>query len=154
MAITQAVANVFKQELLKGNHNFIGAVQNGTAAAYYLALYTSSATMSATTTAYATTNETTNTAGTAYSAGGKVCGNPSVTGGSSVATAYVDFDNVEWASASFTANGGLIYRQDSGGPTNDAVAVLAFGGNFTATNGTFTIQFPTAGGGAEIIRLG
>ena len=154
MAITQAVANVFKQELLKGNHNFIGATQNGTAAAYYLALYTSSATLGATTTAYSTGNEITNTAGTAYSAGGQVAANPSVTGGASAATAYVDFDNVVWASASFTANGGLIYRQDSGGPTNDAVVVLAFGGDFTATNGTFTVQFPTAGGGAEIIRLG
>ena len=153
MAITQAVANVFKQELLKGNHNFIGATQNGTAAAYYLALYTSSATLGATTTAYSTGNEITNTAGTAYSAGGQVCGNPSVTGGSSVATAYVDFDNVVWASASFTANGGLIYRQDSGGPTNDAVVVLAFGGDFTATNGTFTVQFPTADASNAIIRI-
>tara|TARA_B110000858_G_scaffold25676_1_gene26513 strand:- start:216 stop:680 length:465 start_codon:yes stop_codon:yes gene_type:complete len=154
MAITQAVANVFKQELLKGNHNFISAAQGGGTAAYYLALYTSSATLGATTTAYATTNEITNTAGTAYSAGGKVAANPSVTGGASTATAFVDFDNVQWASASFTANGGLIYRQDAGKPTNNAVVILAFGGDFTATNGTFTVQFPTAGGGAEIIRLG
>ena len=148
MAISQAVCNVFKEELLKGNHDFDGG------ATYYIALYTSSATLGATTTAYASTNETTNTAGTAYTAGGKVCGNPSVTGGSGVATAYVDFDNVEWTSASFTANGALIYRQDGAAPTNDAVVVLAFGGDFTASNGTFTIQFPAPGGGAEIIRLG
>ena len=148
MAISQAVCNVFKDELLKGNHDFDGG------ATYYIALYTSSATLGATTTAYASTNETTNTAGPAYTAGGKVCGNPSVTGGSGVATAYVDFDNVEWTSASFTANGALIYRQDGSAPTNDAVVVLAFGGDFTASNGTFTIQFPAPGGGAEIIRLG
>ena len=61
---------------------------------------------------------------------------------------------MSWTSASFTANGALIYRQDAGGPTNDAVVVLAFGGDFTASNGTFTIQFPTAGGGSELIRLG
>lgn len=154
MAIVQAVANVFKQELLKGNHNFISAAQGGGTAAYYLALYTSSASLGATTTAYSTANEIANTAGTAYGAGGKPAATPTVTGGASVTTAFVDFDNVQWTSASFTANGGLIYRQDGGKPTNNAVVVLAFGGNFTATNGTFTVQFPTKGGGSEIIRLG
>lgn len=148
MAISQAVCNVFKQELLKGNHDFDGG------AAYYIALYTSSATMGATTLKYVTTNEITNASGSAYTAGGKVCGNPSVTGGSGVSTAFVDFDNVSWASASFTANGALIYRQDGSAPTNDAVVVLAFGGDFTASNGTFEIQFPANGGGSEIIRLG
>ena len=73
MAISQAVANVFKQELLKGNHDFDGG------ATYYIALYTSSATMGATTLKYVTTNEITNTSGSAYTAGGKVCGNPSGT---------------------------------------------------------------------------
>ena len=148
MAISQAVCNVFKQELLKGNHDFDGG------ATYYIALYTSSATMGATTTKYVTTNEIANTSGSAYSAGGKVLNTPSVTGGSSASTAFVDFDNVSWTSASFTANGALIYRQDGSAPTNDAVVVLAFGGDFTASNGTFEIQFPTAGGGSEIIRLG
>tara|TARA_R110002126_G_scaffold29158_7_gene96672 strand:- start:338 stop:784 length:447 start_codon:yes stop_codon:yes gene_type:complete len=148
MAISQAVANVFKQELLKGNHDFDGG---GT---YYIALYTSSATMGATTLKYATTNEITNTSGSAYTAGGKVCGNPSVTGGQNSTTAFVDFDNVSFANASFTANGALIYRQDGSAPTNDAVVVLAFGGDFTASNGTFEIQFPASGGGSEIIRLG
>ena len=110
--------------------------------------------MGATTTKYVTTNEITNTSGSAYTAGGKALTSPSVTGGSGTATAFVDFDDVSWSSASFTANGALIYRQDGGAPTNDAVVVLAFGGDFTASNGTFTIQFPTAGGGSEIIRLG
>ena len=64
------MCNVFKDELLKGNHDFDGG------ATYYIALYTSSATLGATTTAYSSTNETTNTAGTSYTAGGKVCGNP------------------------------------------------------------------------------
>ena len=148
MAINQAVCNVFKQELLKGGHDFDGG------ATYYIALYTSSATLGATTTAYATANEVTNSSGTAYTAGGKALTSPTVTGGSGTATAFVDFADVSWTSASFTANGALIYRQDAGGPTNDAVVVLAFGGDFTASNGTFTVQFPTAGGGSEIIRLG
>ena len=148
MAINQAVCNVFKQELLKGNHDLDGGHT------YYIALYTSSANLGATTTAYSTSNEVTNSSGTAYSAGGKALTSPTVTGGSGTATAFVDFADVSWTSASFTANGALIYRQDAGGPTNDAVVVLAFGGDFTASNGTFTVQFPTAGGGSEIIRLG
>ena len=148
MAISQAVCSVFKQELLKGNHDFDGG------ATYYLALYTSSANLGAATTAYSTSNEITNASGTAYTAGGKALTSPTVTGGSGTATAFVDFADVSWTSASFTANGALIYRQDGGAPTNDAVVVLAFGGDFTASNGTFTVQFPTAGGGSEIIRLG
>ena len=150
MAISQAVCNVFKQELLKGNHDFDGTGS----VAYYIALYTSSASLGATTTAYSTSNEVSNSSGSAYSAGGKVLTSPTVTGGASTSTAYVDFADVSWTSASFTANGALIYRQDGSAPTNDAVVVLAFGGDFTASNGTFTIQFPTAGGGSEIIRLG
>ena len=148
MAISQAVCNVFKQELLKGNHDFDGG------ATYYIALYTSSATLGATTTAYASGNEVTNSSGSAYTAGGKALTSPTVTGGASATTAFVDFADISWTSASFTANGALIYRQDGGAPTNDAVVVLAFGGDFTASNGTFEIQFPTAGGGSEIIRLG
>ena len=97
MAISQAVCNVFKQELLKGNHDFDGG------ATYYIALYTSSATLGATTTAYATANEVTNSSGTAYSAGGKALTSPTVTGGSGTATAFVDFADVSWTSASFTA---------------------------------------------------
>ena len=146
MAISQAVCSVFKQELLKGNHDFDGG------ATYFLALYTSSASLGAATTAYSTSNEITNTSGNAYTAGGKQLQNPSVT--LSGTTAFVDFDDLSFTSASFTANGALIYRQDGGAPTNDAVVVLAFGGDFTASNGTFTIQFPAAGGGSEIIRLG
>ena len=150
MAISQAVCNVFKQELLKGNHDFDGTGS----VAYYIALYTSSATLGATTTAYSTSNEVTNSSGAAYSAGGKVLTSPTVTGGQNASTAFVDFADVSWTSASFTANGALIYRQDGCAPSDDAVVVLAFGGDFTASNGTFTIQFPTAGGGSEILRLG
>lgn len=148
MAISQAVANVFKQELLKGNHDFDGG------ATYKIALYTSSATLGATTANYAATasdNQVGN--GNGYATGGNALQNPSVTGGASSSTAFADFDNISWTSASFSAAGGLMYRSDGSAPTNDAVAVLSFGGTFTATNGTFTIQFPTAGGGSEILRL-
>ena len=148
MAISQAVCSVFKRELLKGNHDFDGTGS----VAYYIALYTSSASLGAATTAYSSSNEVTNASGSAYSAGGKALTSPTVT--LSGTTAFVDFADISWTSASFTANGALIYRQDGGAPTDDAVVVLAFGGDFTASNGTFTIQFPAAGGGSEIIRLG
>ena len=148
MAISQAVCSVFKRELLKGNHDFDGTGS----VAYYIALYTSSATLGAATTAYSSSNEVSNSSGSAYSAGGKALTSPTVT--LSGTTAFADFADVSWTSASFTANGALIYRQDGSAPTNDAVVVLAFGGDFTASNGTFTIQFPAAGGGSEIIRLG
>ena len=148
MAISQAVCSVFKRELLKGNHDFDGTGS----VAYYIALYTSSATLGAATTAYPSSNAVTNASGSAYSAGGKALTSPTVT--LSGTTAFVDFADISWTSASFTANGALIYRQDGSAPTDDAVVVLAFGGDFTASNGTFTIQFPAAGGGSEIIRLG
>ena len=148
MAISQAVCSVFKRELLKGNHDFDGTGS----VAYYIALYTSSASLGAATTAYSSSNEVTNASGSAYSAGGKALTSPTVT--LSGTTAFVDFADISWTSASFTANGALIYRQDGSGPTNDAVVVLAFGGDFTASNGTFEIQFPANGGGSEIIRLG
>lgn len=148
MAIAQAVANVFKMNLLKGDHDFNGG------ATYKIALYTSSATMGATTTHYVVTNEISNTSGSAYTAGGATLASGTVTGGASTTPAYVDWADASWTSASFTANGALIYRSDNNLSNTDAVCILAFGGDFTASNGTFTIQFPTAGGGSEIIRLG
>ena len=70
-------------------------------------------------------------------------------------TAFTDFDDVSYSSASFTANGALIYNTttDGGSSTTDAVCVIAFGGDKTATNGTFTIQFPTADASSAILRL-
>ena len=146
MAIVQAVANVFKQELLKGNHDFDGG------ATYKISLYTSSATLGAATAnsaATASDNQVAN--GNGYTTAGNALQNPTVVLSGTVA--YADFDNISWPNASFSAAGGLMYRSDGSAPTNNAVAVLSFGGTFTATNGTFTIQFPTAGGGSEILRL-
>ena len=90
MAISQAVCNVFKQELLKGNHDFDGG------ATYYIALYTSSASLGATTTAYSSSNEVSNSSGSAYSAGGKALTSQTETGGSGTATALVDFSDLSW----------------------------------------------------------
>ena len=149
MAISSAICTSFKQEILVGTHNFTASSGN----TFKIALYTSSASLGAGTTAYSTSNEISNTSGSAYSAGGATLSNNGVSLSST--TAFTDFDDVTYTSASFTANGALIYNTttDGGSGTTNAVAVIAFGGDKTATNGTFTIQFPTADASSAIIRL-
>jgi len=149
MAITSAVCSSFKQELLQGKHDFDSSGGD----TFKIALYTSSATLGAATTDYSATNEITNDAGSAYVAGGATLTNAGVSLSST--TAFTDFDDVSYSSASFTANGALIYNTttDGGSGTTEAVCVIAFGGDKTATNGTFTIQFPTADASNAILRL-
>ena len=149
MAITSAICNSFKQEILVATHDFTAS----TGDTFKIALFTSSATLGASTTAYSTTNEITNDAGSAYVAGGATLTNAGVSLSST--TAFTDFNDVSYSSASFTANGALIYNTttDGGSGTTDAVCVIAFGGDKTATNGTFTIQFPTADASSAILRL-
>ena len=144
MAITSAICNSFKQEILVGTHNFTATSGN----TFKIALYTSSATLGAGTTAYSTTNEITNSSGTAYTAGGATL--TSVTPTTDSTTAVCDFADVSFSSASFTANGALIYNDTQ---SDKAVAVIAFGGDKTVTSGTFTIQFPTADATNAIIRI-
>jgi hypothetical protein len=144
MAITSAICNSFKQEILVGTHNFTAS----TGDTFKIALFTSSATLGASTTAYSTTNEITNDAGSAYTAGGENL--TSVTPVLDSSTAVCDFSDVSWTSATFTANGALIYNSSK---SNKAVCAIAFGGDKTATNGTFTVQFPTADASNAIIRI-
>ena len=145
MAITSAVCTSFKVELLKGVHNFTATTGN----TFKNALYPSSATLGAITTAYTTSNEITNTSGTAYTAAGATL--TSVTPVADSTTAVCDFNDVSYTSATFTANGCLIYNDTATG--DPACAVIAFGGDKTVTAGTFTIQFPTADATNAIIRL-
>ena len=151
MAITSAICSSFKQELLQGKHDFQTSGSGGHS--FKIALYTSSATLGASTTDYSTTNEITNTSGSAYTAGGEALTNTGV--GLTSTTAFTDFSDVSWTSASFTANGALIYNTttDGGSSTTDAVCVIAFGSDKTATNGTFTIQFPANDSPHAIIRF-
>ena len=143
MAISSAICNSFKQEILVEGHNFT----NGTDQ-FKLALYTSSASLGASTTAYSSSNEITNTSGSAYTAGGKNL--TSVTPVLDGSTAVCDFGDISFTSASFTANGCLIYNSTN---SNKAVCVVAFGGDKTVSNGTFTIQFPAAGASTAIVRI-
>jgi hypothetical protein len=151
MAISSAICSSFKQELLEGKHDFQTSGSGGHS--FKIALYDSDANLGAATTDYSTSEEITNTAGSAYSAGGAALTNTGV--GLTSTTAFTDFSDVSYTSASFTANGALIYNTttDGGSNTTDAVAVIAFGSDKTATNGTFTIQFPANDSSNAIIRL-
>lgn len=146
MAISQAMCTSFKQQLLEAQHDFSASGGH----TFKLALFTSSATLGASTTDYSTSNEV---VGTGYSAGGAALTNVNPT--SSGTTAFTDFADVTFSSATITANGALIYNTTTGGGsgTTDAVVVLAFGGDKTSTNGDFTIQFPTADASNAIIRI-
>ena len=145
MAITSAICNSFKQEVLQGIHNFTASSGN----TFNIALYTSSATLNKSTTAYSTSNEISNTSGSAYSAKGKAL--TSVTPALSTDTACCDFADISWTSASFTANGCLIFNDSASG--DPAVCAIAFGSDKTVTSGTFTVQFPTADADNAIIRI-
>ena len=145
MAITSAVCNSFKQEVLQAIHNFTASSGN----TFNIALYTSSATLNKSTTAYSTSNEISNTSGSAYSAKGKAL--TSVTPVLSTDTAVCDFNDISWTSASFTANGCLIFNDSA--TSDPAVCAIAFGSDKTVTSGTFTIQFPTADADNAIVRI-
>ena len=149
MAIAQAMCTSFKQELMLGTHNF---ATNGNA--FKLALYaeggggksSTTATLGAATTAYTTTGEVANSG--SYAAGGgaltKVA--PSTSG----TTAFTDFADISFTTATITAMGALIYNDTN---SDKSVCVLDFSTNKTSTSGTFTVQFPTADASNAIIRI-
>lgn len=136
----------FKKELLEGKHDF----NTSSGDTFKIALFTSSATLGASTTDYSTSDEV---VGTGYSAGGNTLTNIDPT--TSGTTAFTDFADTTWSTATITANGALIYNTttDGGTGTTNAVCVLAFGGDKTSTSGDFTIQFPAADASNAIIRI-
>ena len=143
MAITSAICNTFKTEILTGVHNFTASSGN----TFNLALYTSSATLNKSTTAYTTSNEVAN--GNGYTTKGNAL--TSVTPALSTDTAVCDFADTSFTSASFTARGCLIFNDSASG--DPAVCAIDFGSDKTVTSGTFTIQFPTADASNAIIRI-
>lgn len=150
MAITQAMCTSFKTELLTGTHNFTNSSGN----TFKLALYaissggksSTTATLGATTTAFVTTGEIASS-GTYATGGGSLT---NVTPTSSGTTAFTDFADLSFTTATITARGALIYNSSQ---SNKAVAALDFGSNKSSTSGTFTIQFPTANATSAIIRI-
>jgi hypothetical protein len=144
MAITQAIANAFKKQLLEGDQNF----SSSSGDVFKLALYTSSATLNSATTSFTTTNEVANS-GTYASGGDTLTGqNTSIASG----VAIVDFADLSFTGVTLTARGALIYNTSSA-VNNAAVAVLDFGADKTATSGTFTVQFPAFTTSAAILRI-
>jgi len=149
MAITQAMCTAFKKELMLGTHNF---ATNGNA--FKLALYaeggggksSTTATLGATTTAFTTTGEIANS-GSYTSGGGTLTKVAPTTSGT---TAFTDFADLSFTTATITAMGALIYNDTN---SDKAVCVLDFTSNKTSTAGTFTIQFPTADASNAIIRI-
>jgi hypothetical protein len=133
----------FKVELMRAVHNFT----TGTGNTFKLALYDNSASFTAATTAYTATNEVANS-GT-YAAGGGALTN--VTPTSTGTTAFTDFADLSFTSATITAFGALIYNDTAAG--DPSVCVLDFGGAKTSTSGTFTIIFPTNDSTSAIIRI-
>ena len=138
MAISQAMCTSFKEDCLNKEQDLV-------ADTIKIALFTSSASLGAGTTAYSTTNEVAN--GNGYATGGVELTSRAVD--TTGTTAYFDAADPSWTSATFTANGAMIYNSSN---SNKAIAVLAFGGDFTVAGGTFQIVFPAAGANA-IIRI-
>ena len=144
MAITtSAVCNSFKNQLLSATHNFTQTSGNK----FYLALYTNSATLGKSTTEFTTSGET---SGTGSTTRGKQLAVANQTHKLSNDTAIVDWANLSWLTASNTARGAVIYNNSA---SDKAVCVLDFGGDKTATAGTFTIQFPNFTDTLAILRI-
>jgi hypothetical protein len=150
MAISQSITSSFKTDLLSGGMNFNTtnrALTLNTQDKFVIALYTTSATLGPSTTAYTSTDEVPTATG--YTAPGKtltISTVPTLSG----TTALLDFDDISWTSASFSADGALIYNATN---ADKSALVLNFGGTKTVTSGTFTIQFPVADASNAIIRI-
>ena len=150
MAITQAICNSFKKELLDGAMSF---KQTG-GDTYKIALYISTATLNSATTNYpgdSTGGQVANTGQYTQGGGALVNLGTSMTAG----VARCDFGDRSFTGVTLTARGALIYNTTagSGSGTTDAVCVLDFGADKTATSGTFTIQFPAPTSTAAILRI-
>ena len=131
-----------KTELMTATHNFTKSTGN----TFKLALYDNSASFTAATTAYTTSNEI---SGSGYSAGGGTLTN--VTPTSSSTTAFTDFDDLTFSTATITARGALIYNDTAAG--DPSVVILDFGGDKTSTAGDFKIVMPTADSSNALIRI-
>ena len=163
MAITSAICNSFKSEILQGGHCLNASGSTAAGNTIKCALYDSTdAVLSKSTTVYAapsdgtadptSTNEVTST-GSGYTTGGSALTNIDVA--LSTDTAVCDFDNESWTSATFTARGLLLYNTTAitGFTTNRSILAINFGGDKTVTSGTFTIEFPAAAASTAIIQL-
>ena len=137
----------FKQKLLQAKHDFTAS----TGHTFKLALYDNNASFTAATTDYTATNEV--SASGSYSAGGGALTN--ITPTTSGTTAFADFADLTFTSATITARGALIYNTTTAGGsgTTESVVVLDFGSDKSSTAGDFQIVFPTADASNAIVRI-
>ena len=139
MAIQQGLTTSFK-------HQIILAEQNLSTDVLWIALYTAFSDIGPNTTVYTTDNEV---VGSGYTAGGQQLQNVTI-GVSSDGVIFIDFDNVVWPAASFTARGALIYNVTQ---ANASIAVLDFGADKTCVNQTFTVTMPANTSTTALIRF-
>ncbi len=144
MAITTAMCNSFKQELLGGVHDLdtdtlkLALIKPSPAGTY-----------GAATTNYTdVTGNTDEAAGSGYSAGGQTLDSAIITLDTGVA--FVDFADETITNATLSASGAIIYNASK---SNKAIAVFNFGTAVSSTNGDFTIIFPTADASNAVIRI-
>ena len=140
------MATSFKKQLLEGVHDF--RLTGGDT--FKLALYDNNASFTAATTAFTTTDEVPDS-GTYVSGGGDLTRvDPTSTG----TTAFTDFQDISFTSATINARGAMIYNSTPTHTyTNPAVAILDFGEDKISTTGTFTVQFPTPDASNAILRI-
>jgi len=152
MAITTALSNAFKLELLKGNHDFdndtfrVALIKENPTGTYdaTTVAYTELGSDQASGTGYTSTFDTVSTGAQAAIA----TGYPQMDG----TTAVMDFDDAVFASVTVQADGCILYNPNADSAAN-VIAVFDFGGTVSATAGDFTIQFPAPGASTSILRL-
>ena len=147
---TTAMPTSFKVEILTATHNFTASTGDTFKIALGKATASVTGTYGAATTNYSdlTGNSDELANGSGYTTGGNTL--TSVTPVADGTTAVCDFDNTTWTSATFTTSGAIIYNSSA---SNEAVAVLSFGGDQQVSSGDFQIQFPAAAAATAIIRI-
>ena len=120
----------FRGELFSGTHDFANGGNS-----FKIALYTGNP-YGTGITAYLTAQEV-SANNTGYTTAGKVLAGQAVVSTGAVAT--VDFTDSTLTNATFTAAFAAIYNDTN---ADKLCVVLDFGGNKTATNGSFVISFP------------
>ncbi len=138
--IQQGLTNSFKQEMLQAGQNLATDTLK-------MALYTGYADLGPATTAYTTASEV---VGTGYTAGGELVTGATISIDVQTNTVYVDFNDVSWPGANFTARGALIYNVTR---SNASVAVLDFGSDKIFTSATNTVTMPVNSATTALIRF-
>jgi len=144
MAITTAMCNSFKQELLGGVHDL-----DTNTLKIALIKASPTGTYGAATTNYSdVTGNSDEASGTNYTTGGNTLAGATISLDGS--TAIIDFTDTTWSSATVSADGCIIYNTSQ---ANKSIATIDFGGTKTSTNGDFVVQFPAAAASTAIIRI-